>query len=199
VNLRRSALSHSKLKNGIEDSKLTIQALADTIADLLNKLGDCGSKKPDDAAKPKPRASSSPTSGVIDSCLVGAWRSQSVAVMDIDRGGAGILLTIKGDGTATIDYNGMKPIDANVGATTLWSGTATGHITTSKRTATVKSVEKSELTAKQTDPQGKNRSNPLSGLGPAGLGNRSYICDETTLTSKGPSLTFTFKREKKEP
>jgi len=53
-------------------------------------------KGPDDTAQSKtPRATKSGTTkGAIDGCLVGAWRSQSVAVTDRDRGGSGILLTI---------------------------------------------------------------------------------------------------------
>ncbi len=43
----------TKFKEAIEKNKETTQATKDTIADLLNKLGDCGAKKPDDTTKLK--------------------------------------------------------------------------------------------------------------------------------------------------
>src|SRR6266404_5926700 len=43
-NLRKMVAANHDLKNAIELAKLTIQAFKETIADLLNKLGTCGSK-----------------------------------------------------------------------------------------------------------------------------------------------------------
>ena len=42
---RKWLLYRKKLKEDIEENKEAIQALKNTIADLLNKLGDCGAKK----------------------------------------------------------------------------------------------------------------------------------------------------------
>ena len=50
--LAKGAQATSRLKNAVEEAKLTIQGLKDTIADLLNKLGDC--KKPGEKPEPKP-------------------------------------------------------------------------------------------------------------------------------------------------
>jgi hypothetical protein len=131
------------------------------------------------------------------------WRSESVALLGREQGGADILLTIKADGTQSADYNGMKPLKGAAGEINSWAGTASGHITASNGTASVKSVEQSDLTHKFIDPKGKTTTNPMGRtLGPGALGvdpKGDYACDENTLTFKTTAQTFKFKREKKEP
>ncbi len=195
---RQIVLHRSKLKNQLEEAKLTIQALKDTLADLLNKLGDCGSKKSE--PKPSPSPISGTTKGAIDSCLVGTWRSESIVSEVGYKGGAGIVLTIKPDGLETIDYNGMKPIEGN-GETHLWRGVVEAYFTTSNGTATVTKAGKTDLTVKETYRDGHTTEKNTKALGLAALGNystdRSYTCDGTTLIFKSPLHTATFKREKK--
>ena len=168
------------------------------------KTGECICPK----CPPKPTTSKSPKkpvadTGKIDSCLVGKWRSESVTsdlMGKASKGeGAGILVTFKSDGTQTIDYNGMQPLKGATGETNQWSGTATGHISTSKGTAIIESVEQSELKHKLVAPDGTSSSNSMgSTLGPAGLVSnpldRSYTCTKDTLTFKAPAHTFTFRR-----
>jgi hypothetical protein len=113
--------------------------------------------------------------------------------------GAGILVTFKSDGTQIIDYNGMQPLKGMLGETNQWSGNATGHISTSKGTATIESVEQSDLMHKYLASDGTSSSNSMGHtLGPAGLVNnpmdRSYTCTRDTLTYKVPAHTFTLKR-----
>ena len=198
-NRRQRGLARGRIKSRLEDLKLTVQALKDTIANLLNKLGDCGSKRPEDS-KPKPKPSPAPISGAIDSCLVGTWRSESLVSEVGYKGGAGIVLTIKPDGLETIDYNGMKPIEGN-GETHLWRGIVEAYFTTSNGTATITKAGKTDLTVKETYRDGRTSETNTKALGLAALGNyppdRSYTCDGTTLKFKSPLHTATFKREKK--
>jgi hypothetical protein len=171
------------------------------------------STSPSTTKDAKPRVATG-QKGAIDPCLVGTWRSESIVNIVGYRGGSGIVMTIKGDGSITIDYNQMESLEAEVGtkdSRNVWKGTATGHITTSNGIATIISVDTSEVireyTYPYTDAQGRTTtrttSNALSKLGPAAPGmnpiDNSYKCDETTLTRKSPSQTFTFKRETKEP
>src|SRR5439155_25607002 len=119
------------------------------------------------------------------------------------RGGEGIILVIGPNGTMALDYRQMQPIKQTqptpgTAVINVWTGTASARIRSDKGTATIKSVEKSELSRTYTDPQGKTTTNPLGGVGPAGLGaylpDRSYTCDATTLSYKGVGRTFVFKR-----
>ena len=156
--------------------------------------------------KPSPTSVSETTISAIDSCLVGTWRSESVALLGREEGGAGIVLTIKGDGTESVDYNQMKPLKGGAGEIR-WSnslaGTATGRLTASKGTAAVTSVDQSDVTHKYIDPDGKATTNSLGrSLGYGAVGDDpkgGYACDENTLTFKSRVHTLKFKREKKEP
>jgi Pilus formation protein N terminal region len=160
-------------------------------------------------AKPKPMPSGGEGKGALDACVVGTWRSESVVDkpgLAGKRGGAGIVMTIKGDGTITMDYNQMQALEAEaggIGEKNWWRGTASGRISTSNGVATVVSVEKSDVSRKFTDPQGKTTTNPIGKLGPAALGtnpeDNSYKCDQTTLTRTTPNQIVTFKREKNKP
>jgi hypothetical protein len=161
-------------------------------------------------AKPKPTpAGGGGGKGALDACLVGTWRSESVVDkpgLAGKRGGAGIVMTIKGDGAITMDYNQMQALEAEaggIGEKNWWRGTAGGRISTSNGVATVVSVEKSDVSRKFTDPQGKTTTNPIGKLGPAALGtnpeDNSYKCNQTTLTRTTPNQIVTFKREKNKP
>ena len=81
------------------------------------------------------------------------------------------------------------------------AATATGHITASKGTAAVTSVERSDATHKFIDANGKTSSNSMGRtLGPGAVGNDpkgGYACDENALTFKTTLHTFKFNREKK--
>ena len=138
----------------------------------------------------------------IDARLVGTWRSETVtrSLAPYKTGGAGIIMTIKDDGTITMDYNQMEPFKRDVPAqTTMWSGKASGKIKTCKNEAWLVSVEKSELTHKTTVAGGKDVTNPLKSTGPAAIAETDkhipYEVDETTLKySHGPE-SYTFKRQ----
>lgn len=137
----------------------------------------------------------------VDRCLIGKWRSEPITVVaEKTSGGDGIVLTIAADGVLTIDYTGMKPVPAGPFGPTSnqWQGTAAGIIETKDGAIRIKSVEKSEITWKFTDGQGKVTTRKLTGLGPAAPGNNpadaGYACTETTLTYKNPAESFTFKR-----
>lgn len=147
--------------------------------------------------------------GKIDTCLIGTWRSESV-VRPSRSGGSGIRMTVKSDGELAIDYTGMQDVKSNT-ILDLWSGSATGHISTNNSLITVVSVEKSAVTFKVT----LNSNPPYTKTGPdPGLGGvfedggkvykLNYTCDDTSLIIKAMLQdynvdTFTFKREKKTP
>lgn len=58
---RQWVLRRSSWKKEIDDNMLMIQATKDTIADLLDKLGDCGAKKSENTPAPMRSASPGPT------------------------------------------------------------------------------------------------------------------------------------------
>jgi hypothetical protein len=163
------------------------------------------STQPEAKPSPNPKSSSPPnpntTTGAIDPCLVGSWRSESVRFLDSPiSGGDGIALTIKADGTVIINYSEMSPIKSFAGESNTWSGSVTFHITTDKGRAIFKSAEKSEVTHTYTDPNGVSRSNdanrgaPFAALGVDRL-DKTYQCERDTLTYKYVVETFTFKRQ----
>jgi hypothetical protein len=162
------------------------------------KLGPAAKPGPGIAPPSKPPVIAVPA-GAMESCLVGTWRSELAVIPGLQSGGAGIVLSIKADGTELVDYTGMQPLKDNRGNTNLWSGTALGHIAAQKGMATFTSVEKSALTLTYTPVRGAPRTNSMGGLGPAGLGyntlDHSYTCDATTLTFKFLAFEFTFKRD----
>ena len=118
-------------------------------------------------------------------------------------------MTVKADAEVTIDYSAMQELKQEVAGrvtgTSSWSGSATGHITTSNGVASVSSVENTALTHKSTDQYG-TKTGRLGGLGPVFEGGGkvyqlNYTCDDGSLiikpTIQGQSLdTYTFKREK---
>jgi len=172
------------------------------------KLQNEESKKEEPKKVPDGQNPNQPKGGKLDKCLVGTWRSESV-VHGASRGGAGILMTVKADAEVTIDYSAMQELKQEVAGrvtgTSSWSGSATGHITTSNGVASVSSVENTALTHKSTDQYG-TKTGRLGGLGPVFEGGGkvyqlNYTCDDGSLiikpTIQGQSLdTYTFKREK---
>jgi hypothetical protein len=141
-----------------------------------------------------PQASSQP----LDPCVVGEWRSTDVSSKYGDTGGSGIKLVIAEDGTETIDYNGMKPIEGLSGTQNQWSGTAKGKIAAAGGKASVVSVEQSDVELHFTQ-HGATRASPIRKMGPASLGENkfdtSYECTPTTLSFKLLVFDLVFKRE----
>lgn len=137
----------------------------------------------------------------LDPCVIGTWQSEPVTnVGQKSTGGGGIVLTIKTDGATDIDYTKMKPMPASSiagsPAANLWQGTASGRIETSDGKVSVASVEKSDVSSKITDPQGKVTTNRLGGLGPVLPSGAavSYSCEKATFKIKSYGYEFTFKR-----
>lgn len=143
---------------------------------------------------------------VIDKCLVGTWRSESIeAAGEKLDGGSGILLTFAADGEVTIDYSEMKPLVSRNGNNDIiskneWTGKASVHISIDKDKAVkIESVEGSDISIKITNSDGTTDEHKSSRLGPAGLGrppNLGYTCDETTLTYETGAFKITFKKVK---
>lgn len=194
----------------------TYQVHVWVVKNLSDPVG--GGGPPTSGPKPgaKPQSKPTPVGGggaggkrAVDSCLVGTWRSESVADkpgLAGKRGGAGIVMTIEGDGAITMDYNQMQALEAEaggIGEKNWWRGTASGRIATSKGAASIVSVERSDVSRRFTDPQGKTITNAIGKLGPAVLGadpeDSSYKCDQTTLVHKTPTQIVTFKREMRKP
>jgi hypothetical protein len=196
---RQLLLMRRSLNNLIQELKQEIEAVKNAINDLLNKLGDCGPKKTAAIVTPGSSTAGTSTASGVESCLVGTWRSQAATIPG-QTGGAGIILTIKGDGTQSVDYKAMEPLKDARGNVNFWAGTASGHVAAEKGTATLKGVTQSALTHTFTPANGAARTNSMSGdLGPAGLGgnpfDHSYTCDATTLKFKFVAFTFTFNRQ----
>jgi hypothetical protein len=138
----------------------------------------------------------------LDPCLVGTWKLETYTDAGFTVGGSGILLTIEKDGTATIDYNGMKPLERILGPYNFkrWTrGTATGYITTLGGDLFVNAIETSEITNYENDQHGQIHTHKVSRLGPAVPDwyheYRSYQCDETTFTHSNPIQKFVYKRQ----
>jgi hypothetical protein len=156
-----------------------------------------------------------PECGGADKCLTGSWKSESVTNPGPvgKRGGSGIVLSVKSGGVATIDYNGMQPIEdvapnGMVMDTTIYSGTATAYISTKNNSLFVGKMQNSALTSKITYNNGKSTGGSLSGLGFVFYGggkvagyNLNYVCNGPMLVIKhvlAPSQVlqiFTFKRQ----
>lgn len=127
--------------------------------------------------------------GRIDPCLVGTWEATSVVTSSsvITGGGEGFRVTFKRDGTETVDYSSMKPLQAGNDETT-YTGSATARISTVNKTAKVESVEKKGVVinfSKLTPIPGT----PLPGLGFGGLGetadDNGYNCSRDSLEYRG--------------
>jgi hypothetical protein len=137
-------------------------------------------------------------SGAISPCLIGVWQSHLVELWGPEpQGLLGIILTIRADGTITIDYHGMQPIPASYnmqlkgGDKISWAGVASGHIDRDGKT----SVTKAEITETETgNGVNETRNWTIEGMGPAEL-QTDLTCDATTLRYRNTHFGgFTFKR-----
>jgi hypothetical protein len=129
----------------------------------------------------------------IDPCLVGDWEASSVALFSEDskiKSGDGFRVTIKADGTQTIDYAKMKEFTIK-DASFSFSGRSEGRITTANHEVRVKSIAKGTAKMTMISPLG---SKPVvfdlaATLIPGGLGgtvdNNQYTCTATSLTYVG--------------
>src|SRR5436190_4977223 len=169
------------------------------IKDLKSKLNACEKEHCGKTATANP-----PVRG-FDACLIGTWRSvQATSPFGHwTNGGEGVILTIAGDGQAAIDYGRMQP--NVVGETTrTWGGSATGKLTSSNNTLTVKGAT-FNVTITFTGPGQSGVPSPMRGRN--GLGNLlqevnetgaqtvyRYTCDATTLAITGIPWSSTFKR-----
>jgi hypothetical protein len=203
--LKRIKFAHS----GLEDSKFKIE---NRINDYNKLLATCKTKEQPAEKIPQPvlAVENGKASSLIDSCLAGSWRTESVQRI-AKTGGAGIIMNIHINGEVTINYSGMQELKQviinRVISTDSWSGIARGHIMIDSGLVKVISVEKSGLSGKETDQYG-TKSLSLSGLGPVFEGGGKtyqlkYSCDGTKLIIKvtiGSNVlgTYTFKPEKKE-
>src|SRR5262249_39707442 len=136
-----------------------------------------------------------PVCGGAASCLAGNWRSDSVTVPNfIARGGSGIMLIVKTGGHATIDYNGMQPIQqvnsltGRVSITETYSGTAAADISAHDGLLTVGNIQSSALTGKTTNSFGQTFGIHAAGLGWVFYGDGkvpgqtlNFTCNGTTL------------------
>jgi hypothetical protein len=202
------ALYYGRLKNIRFYIEGNHNRLGKKINDFNQLLADCNPKEStNNLPKPVHLAENGLSSRLIDSCLVGEWRTRSVQ-RSAKTGGTGILMSIHINGAITINYSGMKELKQMVMdriiATDIWSGMATGHIGTDSGMIKVISVEKSGLSGKGTDQYGTKNYSP-GGLGPVFEGGNkvyhfNYSCDKTTLVIKvmlGTNVldVYTFKRE----
>src|ERR1044071_4450000 len=113
-----------------------------------------------------------PQAMAIDSCLVGTWEAISYKQANefVTGGGTGFRVTIKPDGTETIDYSSMQPVRAG-NDRIIYSGTATARISADKGVAKLESIEQRGVTMTTDSPALKVRfDQKLTDLGPGGLG-----------------------------
>ena len=206
-----SKISRLGFDKVVEVGKQLLAATREATERRMSIVEDLRPIEPDmETPKPKKEDSqkdtkSGNTAGKLDACLVGTWRSESGYLVHEGPGGSGVLLTIKADGTTTIDYGGMAEmkdiLQGEFVQSTAMSGKASGRISTSDGKITVESVEDSALSITQTKSDGTTRTSHPRGLGTVFFGRGSYTCDESTLTIKSESnglavATFVFKKEK---
>lgn len=159
------------------------------------------------AVQPPKNNANTPSNNIpargFDPCLVGTWTSTIVRNDFIrwDNGGEGVVLTIGGGGQAAIDYTNARPnvVGDN---TRIWGGKASGRLTSSNQTLTVK-AETFGATITYINPGNAGTPYILRN----GLGNllqemnaaneqsvHRYTCDATTLVITGAPWSSTFKR-----
>ena len=125
-----------------------------------------------------------PSTPSIDPCLVGAWECTSFKGHFFTGGGAGFKVTFKNDGTETVDYSTMQPLEAGPRDKFVYAGSATARIST---TDGVAKMEKMEGLGPTMTLEGalNHQFGNLPNLGPGGLGsasdNNKYTCTEGTL------------------
>lgn len=122
----------------------------------------------------------------IDPCLVGTWECTTFkeANQFVTGGGTGFRVSFKKDGTETVDYSNMKPVESGPRDKTIYSGRADAKISTKDGVAKIESMVSADVVA-TLDSGVKNFSWPkLKTLGPGGLGSptgMSYTCTGDTL------------------
>lgn len=144
-------------------------------------------KKGDD---PPPGGSGAAKSSAIDACLVGTWLATTVTptLPNYAGGGDGFRVTFEDDGTQTVDYSTMKPIQLRPNDSWTYSGLASARISTEKNKAKIEQTLKAGALfylSKVNESPGM----PMPGLGFAGLGDtsgeNSYRCTADSLEYRG--------------
>ena len=148
--------------------------------------------------------------GSIDPCLVGSWEATSVEFLAPYpagmTGATGFRVTFKRDGTETIDYSAMKPVAFSDSTPAkpdnyAYSGVASAHISTDKKTAKIESIDGAGVT-RTINATGYHIPLHLPDLGPGALGNtannNNYSCTEDSLEyqtadTRGQNPNFSFK------
>ena len=120
----------------------------------------------------------------MDPCLVGTWESASFKGQFFTGGGVGFKVTFKNDGTETVDYSTMQPLQAGPRDKFVYAGSATARISTKNGVAKVEKMESLGPTMTLEGAVNHQFGN-LPNLGPGGLGsasdNNKYNCTEDTL------------------
>jgi hypothetical protein len=134
----------------------------------------------------------------IDPCLVGTWRSVEAKLQTKFgnwSGGSGFTIVIKKDGTLNADYTAMVPVSNTtdkVFEEFIYSGTASGLITTKDKVATVRSILNKNVGLRYTiNGSQMFEYKAIPSLGPGGLGSTAgengYVCTDTSLEFKASS------------
>jgi hypothetical protein len=142
--------------------------------------------------------------GPFDACLVGTWRMQSIAWTSPfkPRGGGGIVLEVKPDGTVSVDYGSMQPELEQFGEKNWLRGAAHGRITASNGTARVMRVDQANITHTFVDSRGKTWTNNVGqslGYGTPGMNPPSfhYSCTAESLSYPDFLSSYSYRRVKR--
>ena len=158
------------------------------------------------AAAPSSAPPSGPVNPLLDSCLVGRWRSTSIQVVNHFEGvktrfsgGKGVILRIWPDGRTHHDFNKSSTLTATIGGAK-YVETLRG--TESSRTETRKGrTFGSEYSAKRTLKVTRNGRTVLKQSVSSPGGGGDYLCSDTRLTFDGDedSSTDSFERLSRTP
>jgi hypothetical protein len=158
------------------------------------------------AAAPSSAPPSAPVNPLLDSCLVGRWRSTSIQVINHFEGvktrfsgGKGVILRIWPDGRTHHDFNKSSTLTATIGGAK-YVETLRG--TESSRTETRKGrTFGSEYSAKRTLKVTRNGRTVLKQSVSSPGGGGDYLCSDTRLTFYGDedSSTDSFERLSRTP
>ena len=131
---------------------------------------------------------------IDDPCLVGSWEAVSVTFESgyiSGAGGTGFRVTVKPDGTQSVDYSAMLPFEGKPD-TISYSGTAEGRIRTRDGVALLdqQTVKGSVAMTLKTPAAPQPIVWKMDGqLGPGGLGvttgENRYLCNRDTLSYRG--------------
>ena len=129
--------------------------------------------------------STSPTSTTsIDSCLIGDWRLTGTTDPSV-TGGGGTIVSIRPDGTATLDYSASSPFVSPSGTTVSFTGV--GNFTILFANAGRMLIRPDDSTIARTE----NGGTPITGRGNAGSFT-AYACSANTITLSNPNGGFVF-------